>query len=109
MEPAAKTTRKKGAMTTAAAPTPVASPSQPAKNPFANMFKPQSAASPGTAAAAAPAPGGGPGMVWVNTETKVYHNQDSRYYGRTKKGKYMTEAEAIKEGYKASKEKEKKK
>ena len=42
-------------------------------------------------------------MVWVNTDSHVYHKEGSRYYGRTKKGKYMTEAEAIKEGDKAAK------
>jgi hypothetical protein len=41
--------------------------------------------------------------VWVNTETHVYHREGSRFYGTTKKGKYMTEAEAIKEGNKAAK------
>ena len=45
------------------------------------------------------------GMVWVNKETKVYHKEGDRWYGRTKKGAYMTEADAIKGGYRASKEK----
>ena len=43
---------------------------------------------------AAQTPGGGPGMVWVNTKSKVYHVQASKWYGRTKHGKYMTEADA---------------
>src|SRR5437879_476089 len=41
-----------------------------------------------------PAPGGGNGLVWVNTKTHVYHSQRSRWYGTTKEGKYMTEEEA---------------
>lgn len=55
--------------------------------------------------AAAAAPGGGPGMVWVNTETKVFHQPTDKWYGKTKKGKYMKESDAIAAGYHASKEK----
>jgi len=36
--------------------------------------------------------------VWVNTATHVYHKEGSRFYGTTKKGKYVSEADAIKEG-----------
>ena len=43
------------------------------------------------------------GMVWVNTETKVYH-KDGKYYGNTKHGKFMTAADADKAGYRAAKE-----
>jgi len=52
------------------------------------------------AATKQPAPGGGHGLVWVNTETHMYHREGSRFYGTTKKGKYMTEAEAVKAGNK---------
>jgi len=44
------------------------------------------------------------GMVWVNTSTKVYHREGDRWYGKTKEGKFMTEDEAIKAGFHASKE-----
>jgi hypothetical protein len=47
-----------------------------------------------------PAPGGGQGLVWVNTETGIYHRQGSRFYGTTRKGKYMTENDAKQAGYK---------
>src|ERR1700730_6521144 len=49
------------------------------------------------------APGGGNGQVWVNTETHVYHKEGSKWYGKTKKGKYMNEADAVKEGDKPAK------
>jgi hypothetical protein len=39
------------------------------------------------------------GKVWVNTESGVYH-KSGRWYGKTKNGKFMTEAEAKAAGYK---------
>jgi hypothetical protein len=42
------------------------------------------------------------GLVWVNTERHVYHKEGSRFYGKTKKGEYMTELEAIQTGNKAA-------
>ena len=43
------------------------------------------------------------GLVWVNTNTGVYH-KDGRYYGKTKQGQFMTEDEAKKAGHHAAKE-----
>jgi cytoskeletal protein RodZ len=44
-------------------------------------------------------PANGAGMVWVNTDSGIYHKPGTHWYGKTKKGKYMTEADAIKAGY----------
>lgn len=49
----------------------------------------------------------GPGQVWVNLDSGVYHYPASRYYGKTKSGKYMSEADAMKAGYHASKDEKK--
>jgi hypothetical protein len=43
------------------------------------------------------------GMVWVNLDTKVFHRPGDRWYGKTKHGKYMTEADAVKAGYRPAK------
>jgi hypothetical protein len=95
----------------AASPSPTESPTaSPKAKPTPKKAKAERKAGPAASplpagrtteeAANPPAPGGGHGQVWVNTETGVYHREGSRFYGTTRKGKYMTEQDAIQAGYK---------
>ena len=96
--PAAKTP---AAPAPAPAPTPVTkttptpTPATPA--PAAAKTTPAQPTAANTSACAA-------NMVWVNTESKIYHMSTDRWFGNTKKGQCMTEAAAQAAGNRAAKE-----
>lgn len=93
--PVEKTSSPPASKAAAPAPSSPAVAAAPAQAPAA------STATAKNSAATQGSPGNG--MVWVNTATGVYHKEGSRYYGKTKEGKYMSEADALKAGYRAAK------
>ncbi len=92
--------------TTAPAPAPAMKPA-PSTPPAmaATTPKAMSAKKTSSAASKTAAPGGGPGLVWVNSSSKIYHCLGSTEYGRTKKGSYMSEADAKAAGNRAARNK----
>ncbi|WP_162601625.1 hypothetical protein [Occallatibacter savannae] len=81
----------------AATPAPAAAPAPAPKQtaaPAASAAPASTPKSSGSRANKTPAPGGGPGLVWVNSGTNVYHCYGTEFYGTTKAGKYMSEADA---------------
>jgi endonuclease G len=41
-------------------------------------------------------------QVWVNKKSGVYHHPGARWYGNTKEGAYMSEPQAVAQGYRAA-------
>jgi DNA uptake protein ComE-like DNA-binding protein len=85
----------KGAAATPAKPSPAqpeTKPSQPKRAQNSESVTPTTAQTPPEK-----------GMVWVNLSSGVYHREGDRWYGKTKNGKFMSESDAEKAGYRASK------
>lgn len=111
----------------AQAPPPASDPAQSDSGAAKKTETPKETPKPGTPPAASPSPSTPPSApnngapaakssasqkappatnavtVWVNTATGVYHKPGAHWYGKTKQGKYMTETDAIKAGYRAAK------
>jgi predicted lipid-binding transport protein (Tim44 family) len=85
--------------------TPAAAPSsaKATSTPSASPSTPPAATAPASSAKHHILPANAAGLVWINTDTSVYHKRGSRWYGKTRHGKYMLEADAIKAGYKPAK------
>ena len=88
--PAAKASASVSAPAVPAAKAPAA--------PAAPMAKTGATPAAKTAAPTTAAAGGGDGKVWVNTKSKTYHCEGTKFYGKTKAGEYLTEADAKAKG-----------
>lgn len=77
---------------------PAASTAMPPAMPAATPTVPAKSVTAKPTDKVAPATGGGDGKVWVNSASKTYHCAGTKYYGKTKAGEYMSEADAKAKG-----------
>ncbi len=94
ISPALVKAQASGTSSAAAKPAAQASPSATSAAP-----KTTTKAAAGTPTSQEIAAAKASGKVWVNTDSGVYH-KSGRWYGKTKAGRFMTEAEAKAAGYK---------
>lgn len=100
--PIARPDQRKTVQKSSTAPNAAAAPvSNPPAAPSGTLGSTAPATKP-TSAQQQTSPVNSAGMVWVNTDSGVYHKPGTHWYGKTKQGKYMTEADAQKAGYHAA-------
>jgi hypothetical protein len=105
--PAPSKKTKTSAKTTSAPATPTPAPAAAAAAPASTAATPHTPAATTATSTPAQVPPT-KGMVWANTSTKVFHREGDKWYGNTKHGKFMTEADAVAAGFHEAKVPEKK-
>jgi hypothetical protein len=88
-----------GAAAAAPAPAPLPVPAPTRASAPATVPAPAETIPPTAQAVPPPAKG----MVWVNLDSRIFHREGDPWYGRTKHGQYLSEADALKAGYREAK------